>query len=54
MRVWVNSSSVEFVLVLRIAQCLPYGEGRRVLMHAWLNSVHRDATREACEVYASA
>lgn len=46
--VWVDSSSVA-----SIAECLQYGERRRVLMHAWLNSVHGDATWKVCEVYAS-
>lgn len=51
MCVWVDSSSTA-----SIAEHLQYGERRRVLMHAWLNCVHWDATCKVCKVckvYAS-
>lgn len=48
MCMWVDSSSAASV-----AERPQYGELRRVLMHAWLSSVHWDATREAREVFAS-
>ena len=44
MRAWVDSSSVASIA----EACPQYGERRRVLMHAWLDSVHWDATRKVC------
>lgn len=46
---WVDSKSS----VASIVECLRYGGRRRVLMHAWLNSVHWDATRKVCEASVS-